>query len=66
MRDDHFQKFAKFRASLIAAEAANPGGTPLKVLHSRASALLDEYSHMFTDEQYTTLSGTPKTVDPGQ
>lgn len=66
MRDDHFQHFAKFKASLDAAEKADPDSPHLKVLHARASKALDSFSHMFTDDQYVALGGgTPKSDQPG-
>lgn len=65
MRDDHFQKFAKVREALVAAEAANPDSRELKLLHACASEALDSHSQLFTDGQYVALGGgTPKT-DPG-
>jgi hypothetical protein len=57
MRDDHFQKFAKVRVALLAAEDAHPGSNALKALHARASEALDSHWHLFTDEQYVALGG---------
>lgn len=60
MRDDHFQKFAKVKAALVAAHAEHPDSRSLDVLHARAAEALDSHSQMFTDEQYVALSGGTK------
>jgi len=65
MRDDHFDKFAKVKDALTAAETEHPDSRPLKVLHARAAEALDGFSHLFTDDQYVALGGGTPKIDPG-
>lgn len=57
MRADHYQKFVTVKQRLLDAEAAHPKSPELKALHEAMGEALDDFGHLFTDEQFQPLSG---------
>lgn len=57
MRQNLFERIVEARDALHAAEEAHPDSPALAALHERANGLLARFGHLFTDDQYQTLSG---------